>query len=53
MAQAAATSTHQEQEALIVAVTAAHKTKDEDRACKRAAALAWEKEKTIAWHLEQ
>jgi hypothetical protein len=34
-------------------VAAACKTLDEARARERAAALAWEKEKTIAYHLEQ
>jgi hypothetical protein len=34
-------------------VAAARKTLDKVRACERAAALAWEKEKTIARHLEQ
>jgi hypothetical protein len=34
-------------------VAAARKTLDEARARERAAALAWEKEKTIAHHLEQ
>jgi hypothetical protein len=34
-------------------VLAAHKTLDEARARQRAAALAWEKEKAIARHLEQ
>jgi hypothetical protein len=44
---------HREQEALIIAVAAARKTLDEARAHKCTAALAWEKEKTIAHHLEQ
>jgi hypothetical protein len=34
-------------------VADAHKTLDEARTCERAAALDWEKEKTIARHLEQ
>jgi hypothetical protein len=34
-------------------VAAARKTLDEARAREHAAALAWEKEKTIAHHLEQ
>jgi hypothetical protein len=34
-------------------VVAACKTLDKARACERAVALAWEKEKTIARHLEQ
>ncbi len=52
-AQAAAATAHREQEALVAAVAAARKTLDEARARERAAALAWEKEKTIARHLEQ
>jgi hypothetical protein len=52
-AQAAAATTHREQEALVATVAAARKTLDEARARERAAALAWEKEKTIAHHLEQ
>jgi hypothetical protein len=51
--QAAAATTHREQEALVAAMAAACKTLDEARACERAVALAWEKEKTIARHLEQ
>jgi hypothetical protein len=50
--QAAAATAHQEQEAFIVAVAAARKTLDEARAREHAVALAWEKEKTIACHLE-
>jgi hypothetical protein len=52
-AQAAATTAHREQETLIAAVAAARKTLDEARARERVTALAWEKEKTIARHLEQ
>jgi hypothetical protein len=52
-AQAAAATVHREQEALVAAVAAARKTLDEARARECAAALAWEKEKTIARHLEQ
>jgi hypothetical protein len=52
-AHAAATTMHREQEALIVVVATARKTLDDALACERAAALAWEKEKTIARHLEQ
>jgi hypothetical protein len=52
-AQAAAATVHQEQEALVAAVAVARKTLDEARACERTAALTWEKEKTIARHLEQ
>jgi hypothetical protein len=49
-AQAAAAATHREQEALVVATC---KTLDKARAHERAAALTWEKEKTITPHLEQ
>jgi hypothetical protein len=52
-AQAAITTTHREQEALVATVAAACKTLNEARARERAAALAWEKEKTITYHLEQ
>jgi pyruvate/2-oxoglutarate dehydrogenase complex dihydrolipoamide acyltransferase (E2) component len=52
-AQAAAATAHREQEALIAAVAAARKTLDEARTRERAAALTWEKGKTIACHLEQ
>jgi hypothetical protein len=52
-AQAAAATTHRKQEALIATVAAARKTLDKARVRERAAALAWEKEKTIARHLEQ
>jgi hypothetical protein len=52
-AQATAATAHREQEALVAAVAAARKTLDEARACECTAALAWEKEKTIAHHLEQ
>jgi hypothetical protein len=52
-AQAVVATVHREKEALIAVVAAARKTLDEARACERAAALAWEKEKTIARHLEQ
>jgi hypothetical protein len=50
---AAAATAHREQEALVAAVAAARKTLDEARVRERAVALAWEKEKTIARHLEQ
>jgi hypothetical protein len=53
VAQAAAATAHREQEALVAAMAAARKTLDEARARERATALAWEKEKTIARHLEQ
>jgi phage terminase large subunit-like protein len=53
VAQATAATTHREQEALITVVAAARKTLDEARARERVATLAWEKEKTIARHLEQ
>jgi hypothetical protein len=52
-AAAQAATAHREQEALVAAVATAHKTLDEARSRERAAALAWEKEKTIARHLEQ
>jgi hypothetical protein len=52
VAQAAAATVHREQEALVAAVAATCKTLDEARARKRAATLAWEKEKTIARYLE-
>jgi hypothetical protein len=52
-AQAAAATAHREQGALIAAVATARKTLDEAQASERVAALAWEKEKTIARHLEQ
>jgi hypothetical protein len=52
-AQAAAATAHQEQEALITAMATARKTLDEARAHELAVTLAWEKEKTIARHLEQ
>jgi hypothetical protein len=48
-----AATTHREKEALIATMATARKTLDEARACEHAAALAWEKEKTIACHLEQ
>jgi hypothetical protein len=51
--QAAAAITHREQEALVATMVAAHKTLVEARACEPTAVLAWEKEKTIAHHLEQ
>jgi hypothetical protein len=51
--QAAAATTHREHEALITAVAAARKTLVEAQARERAAALAWEKEQIIAYHLEQ
>jgi hypothetical protein len=53
VAQSAAATAHREQEALIAAVVAARKTLDKARVRERAAAPAWEKEKTIARHLEQ
>jgi 2-keto-3-deoxy-galactonokinase len=53
MAQATNATTHQEQEALIAAMATARKTLDEARSYEHATALAWEKEKTIACHLEQ
>jgi hypothetical protein len=53
VAQAAAATVHREQEALVAIVAAARKTLDEARARERAAALTWEKEKTITRHLEQ
>jgi hypothetical protein len=53
VAQAAAATAHREQEALVAAVAAARKTLDEAQARECAVALAWEKEKTIARHLEQ
>jgi hypothetical protein len=49
-AQATATTAHLEQEPLIAIMVAARKTLDEARARERAAALAWEKEKTIVYH---
>jgi hypothetical protein len=52
-AQAATTTAHREQEALVATVAAARKTLDEARPRERTAALTWEKEKTIARHLEQ
>jgi hypothetical protein len=52
-AQATAATVHREQEALVAAVAAARKTLDEAWAHECAAALAWEKEKIIARHLEQ
>jgi hypothetical protein len=52
-ASADAATVHREQEALIAVVVAACKTLDEARARERIVALAWEKEKTIAHHLEQ
>jgi hypothetical protein len=51
-AQAAAATAHREQEALVTAVAAACKTLNEAWARERAAALTWEKEKTIARHLK-
>jgi hypothetical protein len=52
-AQATAATAHREQEALITVVATARKTLDEAQASERVAALAWQKEKTIASHLEQ
>jgi hypothetical protein len=49
---AAATIVHREQEALIAAVATPCKTLDEAWARERAADAAWEKEKTIAHHVE-
>jgi hypothetical protein len=43
---------HQEQEAFIVAVAVTRKTLDEARVREHATALAWEKEKTFARHLD-
>jgi hypothetical protein len=48
-----AATSHREQEALVAAVAAARKTLDEAWAHEHAAALAWEKKKTITHHLEQ
>jgi hypothetical protein len=53
VAQATATTAHQEQEALIAAMAATRKTLDEAWVHESATALAWEKKKTIAHHLEQ
>jgi hypothetical protein len=53
VAQATTTTVHQEHEALVAAVAATCKTLDEARIRERVAALTWEKEKTIAHHLEQ
>jgi hypothetical protein len=53
MAQAAATTTHWEQEALVTDVAAARKTLDKAWAREHASALAWEKENSIVHHLEQ
>jgi hypothetical protein len=53
VAQATAAITHQEQEVLVAIVAAACKTLNEARASKCAIALAWEKEKTITYHLKQ
>jgi hypothetical protein len=52
-AQATAATAHREQEALVAAMAASRKTLYEAQARERAAALTWEKEKTIARHLEQ
>jgi hypothetical protein len=52
-AAAAAATAHREQEALVAAVAAARKTLDEARVREHVVTLAWEKEKTIARHLEQ
>jgi hypothetical protein len=52
-AQATAATAHREQEALYAVVDAARKTLDEARAREHAAALSWEKEKTLYCHLEQ
>jgi hypothetical protein len=48
-----AATVHRKQKALVVVMAAARKTLDEARAREHTAALAWEKEKTIAHHLEQ
>jgi hypothetical protein len=53
VAQAITATKHREQEPLIAAVATTCKTLDEARACERAIALTWEKEKTITHHLEQ
>jgi hypothetical protein len=53
VAQATTATAHREQEALYAVVDAARKTLDEARARKHAAALSWEKEKTLYCHLEQ
>jgi hypothetical protein len=52
-AQVAAATMHREQEALVIAVAITRKILDEARVHERTVALAWEKEKTIARHLEQ
>jgi hypothetical protein len=52
-AQDVVATAHREQEAFVAVVAAARKTLDEARAHKHAAALAWEKEKIIARHMEQ
>jgi phage/plasmid-associated DNA primase len=52
-AQATVTTVHREQEALVAVVAAARKTLDQAWAREHADGLAWEKEKTIARHLEQ
>jgi hypothetical protein len=52
-AQAATAITDREQEALVAVVATAHKTLDEAWAHECIVALSWEKEKTIAHHLER
>jgi hypothetical protein len=52
-AQAAAATTCREQEALITAMAATHKTLDEAWAHEHAASLTWEKQTTTTHHLEQ
>jgi hypothetical protein len=48
-----AATSHREQEALVAVVATTRKTLDEAWAHEHAAALAWEKEKTITHHLKQ
>jgi hypothetical protein len=52
-AQVAAATMHREQETLVIAVAITRKILNEARVRERTVALAWEKEKTIARHLEQ
>jgi hypothetical protein len=53
VAQATVATAQREQEALVAAVSAAHKTLNEARKREYVAVLAWEKEKIITRHLEQ
>jgi hypothetical protein len=53
VAYVTATTAHREQEALIIVVAILRMTLDEARARECTTALGWEKEKTIACHLEQ